>query len=169
MRNRVQKINMNKTNLPKDYLLWALIAFLFLGGLSPLHAVKTNKALPNYKSEETVNKAPAIPEAVVSKFEQKAKNAIIFSAIGVVMLVGVVAVVSLGATSGALPLLGVAALFANIGFIKAMRLRRHTKTRKKTFQKARWRAKTAIILASVLGITLIFGLLSMLLNKTGSF
>lgn len=160
---------LNKTTLSKEYILWAFFTILFMGGLTPLHAVKTNKGLTKARNENTAKKPPTIPEAVVSKFEKKAKHAIVYSAIGVAMVVGVVALLSLGAMAGALPLLGVAAVFANIGFIKAMRLRRHTKSRKKTFKKARWRAKTAIILASVLGITLIFGLLSMLLNKPGTF
>ena len=159
----------NNTSKLNGLFLSALITFLFMTGPTPLQAVKSNKVKSKAQVVRTVKKAPAIPEAIVSKFEKRAKHAMIFSAIGVAMVIGVVAILSLGTMSGALPLLGLAGLFANIGFIKAMRLRQHTKSRKRTFRKARWRAKTAIILSCVLGITLIFGLLSFLLNKPDVF
>ena len=138
-------------------------------GQSPLYAVKSGKAVKGAKNEQATKKLPAISPAVVAKFEKKAKHAIVFSAIGLALLIGVIATLAIGTTTWALPLLGLAGLFANIGFIKAMRLRQRTKSRKKTFRKARFRAKSAIILASVLGITLIFAILSLLLNKPDTF
>ncbi len=132
-------------------------------------AVKTQKVVSERVGESTDKNVPAIPPAVVSKFEKKAKRAIIFSAIGVGLVVAVIAILSMGTMTWALPALGLAGIFANIGFITAMRLRQQTKSRKRTFGKARFRAKTAIILACVLGITLIFGLLSILINKPTVF
>ena len=159
-----------KMNFTYRYLLYIFIAILFTLMHSPLHAVKTTKAAKASIEEPITDKnALAIPPAVVSKFEKKAKRAIVFSAIGVGLVVAVVAILSLGTMAWALPVLGLAGVFANIGFIKAMRLRQQTKTRKKTFGKARFTAKTAIILSCVLGITLIFGLLSILLNQPAVF
>lgn len=148
-------------------MLTALMLFM---GFPSLHAVKKDKGLQTLSNtEKSTQSLPKIPVLAVEKFEKEGRNAIILSAIGVVMLVGVIAVLSLGTMTGALPLLALGGLFANIGFIKAMRLIRRTKSRKRTFRKARERAKTAIILACILGIGLIFGLLSLLMNNPAAF
>ena len=158
-----------KMSLIYRNLLYVTISLLLTMVHNPLYAVKTSKITKATIEKATKTNSPTIPPVVVTKFEKKAKHAIVFSAIGVGLVVTVVVILSMGTMSWALPILGIAGVFANIGFIKAMRLRRQTKTRKKTFSKARFRAKAAIILSCVLGITLIFGLLSILLNQPAEY
>lgn len=159
----------SKTTSIYRSLLYLTLSLLLTIGHIPLNAVQTNKITNATIEKPTELNATVIPPLVVSKYEKKAKRAIVFSAIGVGLVVAVVAILSMGTMTWTLPVLGLAAVFANIGFIKAMRLRRQTKTRKRTFRKARFRAKAAIILSCVLGITLIFGLLSILLNQPAVF
>jgi len=146
-----------------------LFTILIIGRPSSLLAVKKDHSQSKPVYSQSNKDLPKIPEAMVLMFEKRAKNAIVFSAIGVGMVIGVITILSLGTMTGALPVLALGGLFANIGFIKAMRLRRQTKSRKRTFFKARERSKIAIILSCVLGITLVFGLLSLLLNQSSSF
>ncbi len=145
------------------------LCFLLIGN-QEIQAVNKQKGnISTVRAENEKKALPAIPTETVIKMEKKAKRAIIFSLAGVVLVIGIVVVLSLGTMVGALPMLGVAALFANIGFLKAMRIRSQTKSRKRTYAKARKRAKTALILSCVLGITLILGLLSLLVEKGAAF
>lgn len=144
---------------------FCILIFIVSVGHRSLYGV-TIVPLSSQKVTNKYNRLlPKIPKASVDKMEQKANQAIFFSATGVAMVLGVVLILSFGTMTGALPLLGIAGLFANIGFIKAYRLRSQTRSRRKTFFKARKNAKTAIILACVLGITLIIGLLSLLVDQ----
>ena len=130
-----------------------------------LFAVKKSNAVSSTSQAREKENLPKIPEAVIRKMEKKAKRAIFFSGAGVALIIGTVIILALGTMSGALPLLGLAALFANIGFLKAMRINQRTRSRAKTFKNARKNAKAAIILSCVLGITLILGLLSLFVAK----
>jgi len=130
--------------------------------------VNTN---PHNKSSKLTNenrdKEISIAPEVINRVEKKAKRAFLFTAIGVGFLVATIAILATGALGSAIPMgvLGLAALFGNIGFVKAFRISLRTKSKKRSYAKARRKAKTTLILGCVLGITLIFGLLHMLLDK----
>ena len=117
-------------------------------------------------SENNEKEIAVAPESII-RAEKKAKRAFIFTAIGVGFLLATIAILATGALGSILPMsvLGLAALFGNIGFVKAFRISLKTKSRKRSYAKARKKAKATLILGCVLGITLIFGLLHMLLDK----
>ena len=141
---------------------------IFSSILTPALAVnKINPSQSQVFNPDGKHKLPPVTLELVEEVEKKGQRALIFSAIGLGLVIATVALISIGTLGATLPLsiLGLAALFGNIGFVKAMRLRARTKSRKKTFAKARKRAKIALILSCVLGITLVLGLLHLLMEK----
>ena len=86
-----KKTLMNKRYSSKGLIVLGIVSLLMMLGQSTLYAVKSGKAVKGAKNEQATKKLPAISPAVVAKFEKKAKHAIVFSAIGLALLIGVIA------------------------------------------------------------------------------